>query len=75
MNPVRCPDPGTIVTYYNSDTNRTFDVYIINGGKFSNYWYWRKILDSGKLGKIESGYGNFHESPNKYEITIIAKRV
>lgn len=35
----------------------------ITGGKywgtygFSNFWYWKKVLSGGELGKEESGYG------------------
>ncbi len=30
---------------------------LLSNGRFSNFWYWRRVLDDGTLGEVESGYG------------------
>lgn len=74
------PDIGTVVTYY--PVNKLpYDVYIIDGcyedknGKHINYWTWQKVKSNGKLGKRESGKGNFTLTSYDYRIEIIVKKL
>jgi hypothetical protein len=55
--------------------NYPCDVLIISGeymGEYglSNYWTWKRILKNGKLGPIESGYGDFTKPKGKYKVKI-----
>ena len=68
------PSPGSIVQY-KSDNGKLFDVYIVSGKwmvneRLSNWWNFRRVLSNGKLGKLQSNYGNFYETLNKYNIEI-----
>jgi len=85
MEKIYSPTIGTIVTHMKKvrDDNKfdvdPYDVYIVEGkfesqGRISNYWYWKRILPDGTLGKMEHGYGSFAESKNLYEITINVKK-
>lgn len=74
---LKSPEIGSIVTY-NGD-KKPYDVYIVSGcyldstyNRLSNFWYWRKVLRNGNLGRLESGYGYFTESDFKYKIEIKA---
>jgi len=78
------PSKGSIVTHtgWQQDENiYPCDVYIVSGeyldsqfGRLSNFWRWRRVLDNGKLGKLEEGYGSFVESNIKYKVEIQAIR-
>ncbi|KKL05710.1 hypothetical protein LCGC14_2603300 [marine sediment metagenome] len=75
------PSIGSIVTHTGwSQKSKKYpcDVYIVRGdylvdGLLSNFWYWRRLLDDGKLGEVEKGYGSFVVSDKEYTIEITYK--
>ena len=76
MAKVQNPKIGSIVRHTGWGTKSKHypcDVYIVSGqyevgGRVSNFWKWRRVLDSNGLGKIEKGCGDFEQTENKYEI-------
>ncbi len=72
------PAIGSIVTHTGwrqKSKKYPCDVYIVSGNYLvnnllSNFWYWRPLLDNGKLGGVEKGYGSFVVSDKEYVIEI-----
>ena len=69
------PDIGTVVTYY-PENKLPYDVYIIDGSyEEGNHRTWQKVKSNGKLGKRESGKGNFTLTSYDYRIEVIVKKL
>lgn len=43
------------------------------GGRISNAWTWKEVLNNGKLGPQKSGYGESNVEPVEFEIQIKIK--
>jgi hypothetical protein len=78
------PKIGTVVRHtgwgFEKNKNYPCDVMITDGtymsnGRLSNFWYWRRVLPDGSLGKTECGYGSFEKSDKNYEIETRVKCV
>ncbi|HDY88856.1 MAG TPA: hypothetical protein ENH82_12190 [bacterium] len=77
------PKIGSIVKHIGWQQDKKVypcDVYITDGcylsdGRLSNFWWWKRVLKDGSLGKVEKGYGSFEESNKNYEIEIRVKRI